>query len=52
MSIYTRKEKEIPFNVVEVDNTNFDEEEKCWTIDAFGSGERAVQRRYDDPCGR
>ena len=37
MSIYTRKEKEIPFNVVEVDNTNFDEEEKCWTIDAFGS---------------
>ena len=34
MSIYTRKEKEIPFNVVEVDNT-----EKCWTIDAFGSGE-------------
>ena len=39
MSIYTRKEKEVPFNVVEVDNTNFDEEEKCWTIDAFGSGE-------------
>ena len=39
MSMYTRKEKEVPFNVVEVDSTNFDEEEKCWTIDAFRSGE-------------
>lgn len=39
MSIYTRKEKKIPFDIVEVDNTFFDEEEKCWTIDAYGSGE-------------
>ena len=42
MSIYTRKEKEVPFNVVEVDNTFFDEEEKCWTIDAYCSGEEGT----------
>lgn len=36
---YTRKEKEIPFDVVEIDNTFFDEQEKCWTIDVFGTGE-------------
>lgn len=36
---YTRKEKEIPFDVVEIDNTYFDEQEKCWTIDCFGTGE-------------
>lgn len=39
MSFYTRKEKEIPFDVVEIDNTNFDKQEKCWTIDVFGTGE-------------
>ena len=39
MSIYTRKEKNVLFDIVEVDKTFFDEEEKCWTIDAYGSGE-------------
>lgn len=39
MSSYTRKEKEIPFDVVEIHNDFYDEVEKCWTIDVFGTGE-------------
>lgn len=39
MSTYIRKEKEIPFDVVEIHNDNYDEVEKCWTIDVFGTEE-------------
>lgn len=36
--IYIKKGVDIPFDVVEIDNSFYDEEEKCWTIDCFGSG--------------
>lgn len=39
MNPYTRKDVDIPFDVVEINNDFFDEEEKCWTIDCFGTGE-------------
>lgn len=39
MSTYTNNGVDIPFDVVEIDNSYFDEDEKCWTIDCFGTGE-------------